>query len=48
LWWLAALTFDLAFIWHLFVRHEAAQRYIEERLRTNQKESAAKDAAAPS
>ncbi len=26
LWWLAALNFDLAFIWHRFVRHAVVQR----------------------
>ena len=33
LWWLAALTFDLAFIWHYYIRHSVAQEYVEERLR---------------
>jgi hypothetical protein len=26
------LTFDLAFIWHLYIKNEAAEEYIEERL----------------
>ncbi|MEJ7637540.1 MAG: hypothetical protein WKF75_05985 [Singulisphaera sp.] len=29
LWWLAALTFDLTFIWHSFIRHQAAQEYLK-------------------
>ena len=33
LWWLAVLTFDLAFIWHLYIKNEAAEEYIEQRLR---------------
>ena len=32
LWWLAVLTFDLAFIWHLYIKNEAAAEYIEQRL----------------
>ena len=32
LWWLAVLTFDLAFIWHLYIKNEAAEEYIEQRL----------------
>ena len=34
LWWLAVLTFDLSFIWHLYIKNEAVEEYIEERLRS--------------
>jgi len=30
LWWLAALLFDLVFIWHLYVRHARVLRRIDE------------------
>jgi hypothetical protein len=36
LWWLAVLTFDLAFIWHLYIKNEAAEVYIENRLKNAQ------------
>jgi hypothetical protein len=29
LWWLAALTFDLTFVWHRYIHHSAAQEYLE-------------------
>jgi hypothetical protein len=28
LWWLAIVTFDLTFVWHLYIRFSAAQRYL--------------------
>jgi hypothetical protein len=30
-WWLAIITFDLTFVWHLYIRSSGALRYIEER-----------------
>ena len=30
LWWLAAILFDLVFIWHYYVRHEAAINCLRE------------------
>jgi hypothetical protein len=32
LWWLAIISFDLTFIWHLYIRHSGAQKLIRERL----------------
>jgi len=28
LWWLAALLFDLIFVWHRYIRHEAAPQHL--------------------
>ncbi len=33
LWWLAIVTFDLTFLWHLYIRHSGAQKYVESRLK---------------
>src|SRR3954471_13879639 len=33
LWWIVIITFDLAFVWHLYIRHAGAQRYVEGRIR---------------
>ena len=43
LWWLAVLTFDLAFIWHLYIKNEAAEEYIEQRLHSTDRHRAAID-----
>jgi hypothetical protein len=32
LWWIAIITFDLTFVWHLYIRHSGAQKYVEKRL----------------
>src|SRR5262249_17722516 len=32
LWWLAALTFDLSFVWHLYIRYDGARNYVRDRL----------------
>ena len=29
LWWLAMMTFDLTFIWHLYVRYNGARHYVK-------------------
>ena len=28
LWWLAALLFDLIFVWHRYIRHEAGPQHL--------------------
>jgi hypothetical protein len=33
IWWLAIVLFDLTFVWHLYIRHSGAQKYIEARLK---------------
>lgn len=37
LWWLAALLFDLVFIWHYYIRHEAAINSLREPTLSNSK-----------
>ena len=32
LWWIAIITFDLTFVWHLYIRHAGAQKYVEKRI----------------
>jgi hypothetical protein len=32
LWWLAIVTFDLTFIWHLYIRSELAQAIVQDQL----------------
>ena len=29
LWWVAVLLFDLTFVWHLYIRHGGAQKFVE-------------------
>ncbi len=36
LWWLSALTFDLTFVWHLYIRYDLAERYFDKRLGENE------------
>ena len=45
LWWLAIITFDLTFVWHLYIRDFGAQKYLEERKKSYQDEQARKRAA---
>lgn len=32
LWWLAIVTFDLTFVWHVYIRYSGAQTYLNRRL----------------
>jgi hypothetical protein len=33
IWWLAIVTFDLTFVWHMYIRHSAAQRFLEQQVK---------------
>jgi len=47
LWWLAALVFDLAFVWHRYIRKAMAERHLH-RWKKRSGETTAAAAAATS
>jgi hypothetical protein len=47
LWWLAALLFNLVFIWHYYIRHEAAINCLREPTLTNSKRPVTHHATPP-
>jgi hypothetical protein len=45
-WWLAVVTFDLTFVWHLYIRWGGAQRHVERRIRQSRQRKRALEAQA--
>jgi hypothetical protein len=33
LWWLAALLFDLVFVWHRYIHHDVALKFLRDRVK---------------